>query len=51
MNPVSMLRFREWLHQIDSAACPIGSRAEMTPGAIPEYFNANWLKMSHPQGN
>jgi hypothetical protein len=51
MNPVSMLRFREWLHQIDSNNCQIGSRAEMTPGAIPEYYNADWLKMSRSQGN
>jgi len=46
MNPVSMLRFREWMQQLDNTACPIGSRAEMTPGAIPEYYNVNWLKMS-----
>jgi len=47
MNPASMLRFREWFEQLDSAACPIGSRDEMKPGAIPEYYNVNWLKMSH----
>ena len=47
MNPASMLRFREWQHQLDSAACPIGSRAEMTPGAVHEYYNVDWLKMSH----
>lgn len=46
MNPASMLRFREWFHQLDSAACKIGSRAEMTPGAIPEYYNVNWLRLS-----
>lgn len=46
MNPVSMLRFREWSRQIDNAACPIGSRPEMTPGAIPEYYNVHWLRMS-----
>ena len=47
MNPASMLRFSEWFHQLDSTACQIGSRAEMTPGAIPEYYNVNWLRMSH----
>jgi len=46
MNPVSMLRFREWLHQIDSAACQIGGRPEMTVGAVPEYYNVDWLRMS-----
>ncbi len=46
MNPVSMLRFREWRRQIDGAACPIGSRPEMTAGAITEYYNANWLRMA-----
>ena len=46
MNPVSMLRFREWAQQINGAACPIGSRAEMKRGAVPEYFNIKWLKMS-----
>ena len=46
MNPVSMLRFREWFHQLDNTACPIGSRAEMTPGAVQESYNVNWLKMS-----
>lgn len=46
MNPASMLRFREWFHQLDSTACKIGSRAEMTPGAIPEYYNIHWLQMS-----
>ncbi len=46
MNPVSMLRFREWYRQIDGAACPIGSRPEMTVGAIPEYYNVDWLRMS-----
>ncbi len=46
MNPVSMLRFREWYRQIDGAACQIGSRPEMTVGAIPEYYNVDWLRMS-----
>lgn len=49
MNPVNMLRFREWFHQIDSVACPIGSRPEMTVGAVPEYFNIDWLRMSQQQ--
>ena len=46
MNPASMLRFREWQQQIDSSECLIGSRAEMTPGNIPEHYNINWLNMS-----
>jgi hypothetical protein len=46
MNPVSMLHFREWRQQINSADCAIGSRAEMTIGAVPFYFNSNWIKMS-----
>jgi hypothetical protein len=47
MNPASLLRFREWFHQLDNSDCQIGSRIEMTPGAIPEYYNVNWLHMSH----
>ncbi len=47
MNPVSMLRFREWSNQINSTNCKIGSRPEMTPGAIPEYYNTNWLQPQH----
>jgi hypothetical protein len=46
MNPVSMLRFREWFQQIDGDSCQIGSRPEMAVGAVPEYFNVNWLRMS-----
>jgi hypothetical protein len=46
MNPVSMLRFREWSEQIDSAACTMGSRPEMTAGSVHVYRNTNWLKMS-----
>lgn len=49
MNPVNMLRFREWHHQIDGAACQIGSRPEMTFGAVPEYYNADWLRMAQKQ--
>lgn len=47
MNPVSMLRFREWFNQINAEGCPLGSRAEMTAGAIPPVFNAEWVQMSH----
>ena len=46
MNPVSMLRFREWFHQINGADCPMGSRPEMTTGAIPPTFNPEWVRMS-----
>ena len=45
MNPVSMLRFREWRSRINSTDCPIGSRPEMRPGAVPEYYNVNWLPL------
>jgi hypothetical protein len=46
MNPVSMLRFREWFRQIDAAACAVGSRPEMTPGAIPVYYSTRLQKLS-----
>ncbi|MDD5058806.1 MAG: hypothetical protein PHQ60_13135 [Sideroxydans sp.] len=46
MSPVRMLRFRAWSRQIDSAACPIGSRPEMSVGAVPPIFNSNWLRMA-----
>lgn len=46
MNPVSMLRFREWSRQINSARCAIGSLPEMTVGATPIYYNANWRYLS-----
>lgn len=49
MNPVSMLRFRIWFQQLDAMACAMGSRPEMTPGAIPVYYNAQWQKMSQGQ--
>jgi hypothetical protein len=46
MNPVSMLQFRAWLQHLDAKQCQIGSRAEMTAGAIPEYYNVNWLRIA-----
>ena len=46
MNPASMLRFREWFNQINSTDCQIGSRPEMTPGAIPPIFNSKWVRMA-----
>jgi hypothetical protein len=46
MNPVSMLRFREWFNQINAEGCPLGSRAEMTAGNIPPVFNAEWVRMA-----
>ena len=49
MNPVSMLRFREWFNQINGANCPLGSRAEMTEGDIPPVFNAEWVRMAQEQ--
>jgi hypothetical protein len=49
MNPASMLHFREWFNQINSAECLIGSRKEMIAGAIPPYFNSKWVQMSQTQ--
>ncbi len=46
MNPASMLRFREWFNQINSPDCPLGSSPEMTAGAIPPFFNPEWVRMS-----
>ncbi|MFZ2162478.1 MAG: hypothetical protein WAW02_09700 [Sideroxyarcus sp.] len=46
MNPVSMLRFRQWFFQVYGAGCLIDSRAEMTAGNIPPTFNAEWVRMS-----
>lgn len=46
MNPVSMLRFREWFNQVNNTDCRIGSRPEMTAGAIPQTFNPEWVRMS-----
>jgi hypothetical protein len=46
MNPVSMLHFQEWFEQINGTDCPIGSRPEMTPGAIPPMFNTEWVRMA-----
>ena len=46
MNPVSMLRFREWFNQINGTDCPLGSRAEMTAGNIPPVFNSEWVRIS-----
>jgi hypothetical protein len=49
MNPVSMLRFREWSRQINGAECAIGSSPEMSTGAVPFYFNPDWVKASRTQ--
>jgi len=46
MNPASLLQFKEWFNQINSADCPMGSRPEMTAGAIPPNFNAAWVRMA-----
>jgi hypothetical protein len=34
MNPPPTLRFREWVAGLDATDCPIGSSAEMKPGAV-----------------
>lgn len=49
MNPVSMLRFREWSRQLNGADCTIGSSPEMAVGAVPFYFNPNWENASRSQ--
>ena len=46
MNPASLLRFREWFNQVNSTGCPMGSRPEMTAGAIPPNFNTEWVRLS-----
>jgi hypothetical protein len=49
MNPVSMLRFREWFNQVNVADCAIGSRPEMKAGAIPPVFNSEWVRVAQEQ--
>jgi hypothetical protein len=34
MNPPPTLRFRDWVAGLDAKACPLGSSAEMKPGAV-----------------
>jgi hypothetical protein len=46
MNPVSMLKFRQWFFQVYGAGCLLDSRPEMKPGAIPPVFNAEWVRMA-----
>jgi hypothetical protein len=46
MNPVTMLKFREWYQQINSASCPAGSGPEMTPGNVPLFLNKTWLRLA-----
>ncbi len=45
MNPASMLHYRSWYQQLDAQRCAIGSMPEMQPGAIPEIYNEDWLRM------
>jgi hypothetical protein len=49
MNPVSMLKFRQWFYQVYAAGCLMGSRPEMKPGAIPPVYNAEWVRISQGQ--
>ncbi len=49
MNPVSMLKFRQWFFQVYGAGCLMDSRPEMKPGAIPPVFNAEWVHMAQEQ--
>ncbi|MBU1427167.1 MAG: hypothetical protein KKH12_14635 [Gammaproteobacteria bacterium] len=49
MNPVSMLKFRQWFFQVYGAGCLLGSRPEMKPGAIPPVYNAEWVRMTQEQ--
>lgn len=46
MNPVSMLKFRQWFYQVYGPGCLMDSRPEMTSGVIPPTFNAAWMKMA-----
>ncbi len=46
MNPASMLHYRAWYEGLDARRCRIGSLPEMRAGAIPEAYNAAWLRMA-----
>jgi len=46
MNPASMLHYRAWHEGLDAQRCRIGSLPEMRVGAIPEAYNADWLRMA-----
>ncbi|MFH2133968.1 MAG: hypothetical protein ABII81_02150 [Pseudomonadota bacterium] len=46
MNPASMLHYRAWHEALDARRCRIGSLPEMQVGAIPEVYNADWLRMA-----
>ncbi|MBA3022427.1 MAG: hypothetical protein FP821_00840 [Sideroxydans sp.] len=46
MNPASLLHYRVWQQQLDAQHCRIGNIPEMQIGAIPEIYNANWLRMA-----
>jgi hypothetical protein len=49
MNPASMLDYRAWHEGLDAQRCRIGSLPEMRVGAIPEVYNADWLRMAQEQ--
>ena len=46
MDPVRMLRFRAWQQGLDATHCRIGSSPEMRPGAIPETYHKDWLRLA-----
>jgi hypothetical protein len=43
MNPAQLLDFRTWRNNLDAARCPLGSSAEMVPGAAGLTYNADWV--------
>ncbi|MDP7345089.1 MAG: hypothetical protein QF767_17395, partial [Alphaproteobacteria bacterium] len=43
MNPAQLLDFRTWRDNLDAVHCPLGSSAEMVPGAAKLTYNASWL--------
>ncbi|MDD2702277.1 MAG: hypothetical protein PHH36_13720, partial [Sideroxydans sp.] len=46
MNPASLLHYRDWQQRLDAQHCRIDSMPEMQVGAIPELYNADWLRMA-----
>ncbi len=43
MNPAQLLDFRTWRDNLDAVHCPLGSSAEMVPGAAKLTYNASWV--------
>jgi hypothetical protein len=51
MNPVRMLRFREWKEHIKASDCQFGSQPQMMPGVSPPSVNSNWLKLGNDRSS